>query len=122
VAEPADVQLVERHVRAFNHGVRTAEWQPLVDLFSDDAELRFENVPVGPFVGRDAIRRAYDERPPDDELVLLGLQADGEHSLVAAFAWSRGGTGRMLIEHRRGAIERLTVVFDIGVGSTEPSK
>ena len=112
MAEPAHLRLVERQTRAFNHGVRTGEWAPLVALFAEDAELRFENAPAGPFVGRDAIRRAYEEQPPRDEIVLLGAQTESEGKLTAAFAWASGGTGRMLVEHRDGAIERLTVVFD----------
>jgi len=103
---------VERHARAFNHGVRSGDWEPLLAGFADDAELRFENVPVGPFRGIDEIRRAYREQPPDDELRLLGSQDNDEHTAVAAFAWLRGGTGRLVIEHDRGAIDRLTVIFD----------
>jgi steroid delta-isomerase len=104
--------LVERHVRAFNHGVRSGDWEPMLALFADDAELRFENVPAGPFAGRDAIRTAYREQPPDDEIVLLGVQDDGEHTVTAAFAWSKGGTGQLVLEHDRGLVTRLTVVFD----------
>jgi hypothetical protein len=102
---------MEAHVRAFNHGVRTGEWEPMLAPFADDAELHFENVPVGPFVGLDAIRRAYREQPPDDELALLGIQAE-EDRVTAAFAWRRGGTGRMVLELDGGAVTRLTVVFD----------
>lgn len=112
MAEPAQLQLVERQSRAFNHGVRTGQWEPLVALFAEDAELRFENVPVGPFVGRAAILQAYEEQPPKDEIVLLGAQSESEGKLTVAFAWRSGGTGRMLVEHRDGAIDRLTVVFD----------
>jgi hypothetical protein len=104
--------LVERHVRAFNHGVRSGDWEPMLALFADDAELRFENVPAGPFVGRGAIRAAYREQPPDDEIALLGVQDDGEHTVTAAFAWLKGGTGRLVLEHDRGLVTRLTVVFD----------
>jgi hypothetical protein len=105
-------ELLERQVRAFNHGVRTSDWEPMLALFADDAELRFENVPVEPYVGIDAIRRGYRERPPDDEIVLLGVQETDERSVAGAFAWSKGGTGRMTLEHERGAVKRLTVVFD----------
>ena len=105
-------ELVDRHVRAFNHGVRSGDWEPMLAGLADDAELRFENVPVGPFSGIGEIRRAYLEQPPDDELRLLGSQDNDEHTAVAAFAWLRGGTGRLVIEHDRGAITRLTVVFD----------
>jgi hypothetical protein len=48
------------HVRAFNHGVDTADWAPM----------------------------------------------------LAGFAWEKGGTGRLELEHDRGTIARLTVVFD----------
>ncbi|HZO34866.1 MAG TPA: nuclear transport factor 2 family protein [Gaiellaceae bacterium] len=105
--------LVEAHVRAFNHGVREGDWEPMLARFADDATLRFENAPAGPFQGIDEIRRAYRETPPDDELVLLGVQADERGgSATAAFAWSRGGTGRMAFELDAGRIRTLTIAFD----------
>jgi hypothetical protein len=103
---------MERHVRAFNNGVRTGDWEPMLASFADDAELRFENAPAGPFHGREAIRAAYREQPPDDEIALLGVQDDGEHTITAAFAWLKGGTGRLVLEHERGLVKSLTVVFD----------
>jgi hypothetical protein len=105
-------ELVERHVRAYNEGVRSGDWEPMLDGFDAGAELRFENVPAGPYVGLEAIRLGYLEQPPDDEIRLLGLQENDERTAVAAFAWTRGGTGRLEVEHERGAIVRLTVVFD----------
>jgi hypothetical protein len=105
--------LVQAHVRAFNDGVRTGDWEAMLSRFVPEAELWFENVPAGPFVGIDAIRRAYREQPPDDEIQLLGVQADDEHGkVVAAYAWLRGGTGQLELAHDRGAITALTVVFD----------
>jgi hypothetical protein len=101
------------HVRAFNHGVRTGEWEPMLASFADDAELRFENAPAGPFVGLEAIRRAYRDRPPDDEIRVLGIQEDGDDGrVIAAFAWTSGGTGRLVLEHDGGTVTSLTVVFD----------
>jgi hypothetical protein len=108
----SDAQLLERHVRRFNEGVRSGDWEPMLALFADDATLCFENLDAGPYVGLDSIRTAYRERPPDDEIRLLGMQAEGEHRLVAGFAWSRGGTGRMVMTHERGAISTLEIRFD----------
>jgi hypothetical protein len=105
-------ELMERHVRAFNAAVGDGDWQPMLACFTENSELRFENVPAGPFLGRAAIEQAYAEQPPTDTIQLLGIQENDEHNVAAAFAWSQGGTGRMLLEHDRGAIERLTVVFD----------
>ena len=84
----------------------------MLSLFSDDAELRFENAPAGPFRGIDAIRAAYREQPPDDEICLLGVQDDGEHTITAAFVWLKGGTGLLVLEHERGLVTSLAVVFD----------
>ena len=105
-------ELVEKHVRAFNHGVRTGDWEPMLASFADDAEVRFENAPAGPFVGLDAIRAAYRDEPPDDEIRLLGVQDDDERVVTAAFAWVKGGTGRLVLERERGLVKTLTVVFD----------
>src|SRR3954449_210325 len=122
---------MERHVRAFNAAVGDGDWSPMLARFAEDAELHFENAPAGPFVGVDAIRQAYAGQPPAgplggvgafrqaqpaqpraDRIQLLGIQENDEHHVAAAFAWSKGGTGRMLLEHDRGAVTRLTVVFD----------
>jgi steroid delta-isomerase len=105
--------LMERHVRAFNAAVADGDWQPMLERFTQDSELRFENVPAGPYLGRAAIERAYVDQPPTDTIQLLGIQENDEHNVAAAFAWTQGGTGRMLLEHDRGAIKRLTVVFDV---------
>jgi hypothetical protein len=104
---------MESHVARFNEGVRSGDWEPMLAPFADDAELHFENAPAGPFVGLDEIRRGYRAQPPDDQIQLLGIQDDEQDGRVtAAFAWTRGGTGRLVLEHDRGAIARLVVIFD----------
>ena len=104
---------MESHVARFNEGVRSGDWEPMLAHFADDAELHFENVSAGTFVGLEEIRRGYLAQPPDDQIQLLGIQ-DDEHDgrVTAAFAWMRGGTGRLVLEHDRGAITRLVVIFD----------
>ena len=104
---------MESHVARFNEGVRSGDWEPMLAPFGDDAELHFENVRAGPFVGLDEIRRGYFAQPPDDQIQLLGIQDDEQDGRVtAAFAWTRDGTGRLVLEHDRGAITRLVVIFD----------
>jgi hypothetical protein len=104
---------MESHVARFNEGVRSGDWEPMLASFADDAELHFENVPAGPFVGLDEIRRGYLLQPPDDQIQLLGIQdEEQDRRVTAAFAWGRGGTGRLVLEHDRGAITRLAVIFD----------
>jgi hypothetical protein len=105
--------VLEAHVRAFNHGVRHGDWEPMLQRFADDASVRFENVPAGQYAGIDEIRRAYREAPPDDEIRLLGIQEEDDGRIVtAAFAWTRGGTGRLVLELDAGLVRALTVSFD----------
>jgi hypothetical protein len=104
---------MQSHVARFNEGVRSGDWEPMLATFADGAELHFENAPAGPFVGVDAIRQGYLEQPPDDRIQLLGIQDDKQEGRVtAAFAWVRGGTGQLVLEHDRGAVTRLVVIFD----------
>jgi steroid Delta-isomerase len=79
----------------------------MVSFFAEDAELVFEQIPVGPFVGRDAIAAAYREQPPDDEIVLL--DDDG------TYAWSKNPAtpaGRLFLTERDGKIARLVIRYD----------
>ena len=80
-------QLLNEHVDRFNHAVRTGEWDQMTSHFTDDAELRFAGVPVGPFEGRETIARAYREQPPDDEVRLLDSDQVGDET-IAGYAWA----------------------------------
>ena len=101
-----DLQLIERHVAAFNEGVRTGDWEPMLANFVPDAELHFPGVG---FSGLGEIRAAYREQPPDDTIALLEVRGR-----VASFRWTHGGTGTMAFELAGGRVMRLTVGFDEG--------
>jgi steroid Delta-isomerase len=106
--------MLAEHVQRFNEAVRSGEYGPMLAAFAPDAEMVFEGVPVGPFVGRDAIAAAYAAQPPDDEVVLLGEpRVDGEVE-EADYAWESEGTraGRMILTSRAGEIARLVVTFE----------
>ena len=109
--------LLREHVDHFNAGLRTGDWGPMLEGFDDDAELEFRGVPVGPFVGRQAIEAAYREQPPDDEVRLLEQRTvDGRAE--ARYAWLREAevaAGELMITPRGGKIEKLVVTFDRGV-------
>ena len=106
-------QLFAQHVERFNAGVRSGDFGPMVEEgFGDSAELAFEGVPVGPFVGRDAIDAAYREQPPDDEVEILGSE-ERDGVIVARYAWLRDGrqAGEMRLTPRDGQIGKLVVTF-----------
>jgi steroid delta-isomerase len=102
--------LLEEHVERFNEGVRTGDWSRMLELFTDDAELVFEGIPVGPFHGRETIEGVYRAQPPDDEIVLLE-QNEG----VGVYAWARRPrvrAGELRLVDNAGRIRRLTVVYE----------
>jgi drug/metabolite transporter (DMT)-like permease len=109
--------LLDDHVARFNAGVRTGRWDAMVGGFADDAEMEFRGVPVGPFVGRDAIAAAYREQPPDDELrVLEQRRVNGR--IEARYAWLAEpdvAAGELLLTPADGGIGKLVVTFDRGV-------
>jgi hypothetical protein len=111
---PPAIDFLHEYVARHNQGVRTGDWEPLGECFAEDARLEFEGVPVGPFVGRDAILAAYRGRPPDDEVRVLSAEElpDG---VEARYAWSaepERQAGRMLLTLRGVEIERLVVTFE----------
>jgi steroid Delta-isomerase len=117
------IQLVERHVDRFNLGVRTGEFGPMLEGFTEDAEMAFDGVPVGPFAGRTAIAEAYARQPPNDEIAVLGLRVEGGEIVVRYAGRNEPDRlGRMIITPGGDRIARLVVAFDPepAAGSAEP--
>ena len=109
-----DVDLFFRHIERFNEGVRSGDFGPMLEQFSDESELVFEGVPAGPYAGKAAISAAYASQPPDDQVLLLGPPLlDGE-IVRAPYGWEaeRGtAAGEMHLTARPGLIVRLVVTF-----------
>jgi RimJ/RimL family protein N-acetyltransferase len=111
---PDAIALLHDYVMVHNECVRTGAWEPLTDWFAEDAELVFEDVPVGPFEGRNEIAAAYGAKPPDDEVVIFAVEEE-EGRLVVRYGWLREPgkeAGTMFVTPRAGKIERLLVTFD----------
>jgi RimJ/RimL family protein N-acetyltransferase len=111
---PDAIALLHDYVMVHNECVRTGDWEPLSDWFTEDAELSFVGVPVGPFNGRAAVAAAYDAQPPDDEVVIFGTEENGEE-IVARYGWLKEPgkqAGRMLVTPRERKIQKLIVTFE----------
>lgn len=111
--QEADYQLLERHARLFNEAIWTGDFRPMLEHFTDDAELVFVGVPVGPFRGRDAIAAGYREQPPDEEIQMRRPRRE-EEELVVDYAWAKDRArqaGEMRFTVRDGRIARLVVTF-----------
>jgi hypothetical protein len=97
-----------------NECVRTGDWKPLGERFTDDAELAFQGVPVGPFTGREEIAEAYERQPPDDEVVIFGVEEE-RAEVVARYGWLKEPAkeaGRMFLTPLDGKIRKLVVTFE----------
>jgi hypothetical protein len=108
------VALLGDHVARFNAGVRSGDFGPMVDGFTEDGELVFEGIPVGPFRGREAIAAAYRTQPPDDEIELLDVAQDAEGRVVGTYAWRRRPgvrAGALVLLPRDGRIARLVIHY-----------
>jgi ketosteroid isomerase-like protein len=115
--------LAAHHVAEFNDAVSACNFRLFLLLFTDDAVIRFENVPgagTQELAGRDAYTRAYTEQPPDDTIDISGdVRIDGA-DVVVPFTWRRDGTpGTARLRYTAGPTEALdswlvsamTVVF-----------
>lgn len=101
---------VEQHIALLNEGVRTQDFSAFIDTFAEDAVMRFEGVPAGPFVGRAAISEAYRDNPPDDTMRLTSIRPTAK-GILASFEWEAGGSGFFVLETRSGKTVRLDVSF-----------
>ena len=102
---------VEEHFRLFNEAVRSRDWAAFLATFAPDAVMRFEPIPIGPYVGLDQIARAYAEQPPSDTMTRVSDVQDGDSDVVR-FAWDAGGAGTLRLTWRDGAVAELIVTFD----------
>ncbi len=102
---PRMPDLLRAHVDAFNRGARSGDFSEMTEGFTDDAEMTFQGVPVGPFVGRDAIARAYRDQPPT-------TSSRSSTGRSRANADPGVPAGRMTITPNAGRIGRLVVTFD----------
>lgn len=114
VAPGGGAALLRRYIARLNHGVGSGDFASMLAELTADAELVFEGIPVGPFRGREAIGAAYRLQPPDDELVLLQVDEDGQGGASGSYAWSeRPGVvaGQVQVTTRGGRIARVLVRY-----------
>jgi hypothetical protein len=124
VISPAQAAaLASRHVTEFNDAVEARAFGMFLTLFSDDAVIRFENVPAAgtlEFAGRDAYTSAYQQQPPDDQIDISGPVSPDGLSVTVPFTWRRDKEpGTMRLSYRPGdpedldewLVSAMTVIF-----------
>jgi steroid delta-isomerase len=104
----------DEYIEAHNAAVRSGDWEAFSRWFADDAVVRFEGVPVGPFRGRDEIRAAYESRPPDDEVEIRNVRRDGDR-IVADYGWAADAgvrAGELGLTWDGDLIRELVITFE----------
>jgi ketosteroid isomerase-like protein len=104
----------DEYIEAHNAAVRSGEWEAFSRWFTDDAEVCFEGVPVGPFRGRDEIRAAYESRPPDDEVEVRNVRSEGDRT-VADYGWLADDgvrAGELRVTWEDELIRELVITFE----------
>ena len=106
--------LLRRYLAGLNDGVRSGDFSSMLAELTEDAELVFEGIPVGPFRGREAIGAAYRSQPPDDEFELLDVAEDGHGGASGTYTWSKRpgvAAGEVQVTVRSGRIARVLVRY-----------
>jgi steroid Delta-isomerase len=103
--------LLERHVELFNEAVRTGDYAPYLRNFDENAVMKFDDFPIGPFRGKAEIIDAYETQPPSDTMALIDMQEIGSDSVEAAFEWDAGGTGRMFLRWSDDRVVELSITL-----------
>lgn len=101
---------VEQHVDRLNDAIGRGDFDGFLATFAPEAVMRFEGVPGGPYVGRDAIAAAYAADPPDDTMRVVSTREVAGGTLVR-FRWDRGGGGFFVLGLQDGLVVRLDVSF-----------
>jgi hypothetical protein len=125
ITETEAAVLAAHHVSEFNDAVAAKNFFEFLCLFTDDAVIKFENVPGAgqlEYAGRKAYTKAYAEHPPDDQIDISGRAKPDENGdgVVVPFAWRRDGSpGTLRLTYTKGdgddldsrLVTRMTVTF-----------
>jgi steroid delta-isomerase len=110
VAEADLRAFLERHVEKHNEAVRTSEFGSFLAMYADNAVMSFDDLPIGPFHGKEAIIDAYSEQPPNDTMWLIDMHEVGDDGVTALFEWDAGGTGEMYLRWEGGRIVEHRII------------
>lgn len=74
------------HIRAFNHGVMTGNFSPMLKMFHCDATFELDDPVLITHRGLDAIGRAYRGDPPKGTMTVTEPNVRG-HVVTADYIW-----------------------------------
>jgi len=84
-----EIKFVKKYIKLHNEGVKTGDFLPLFELFTTNAEFIFENIPFSPMFGLKAIRKSFEDHPPEDEIIEGELVEKTEDTVVLKYSWEK---------------------------------
>lgn len=105
--------LLARHLRRFNHGVRTGDFSALLAMYRHDAVFELDDPVSITHHGRDAIRRAYRGDPPQGTMRIRHPRVFG-HTITAAYIWDAEPeriAGQLTLQFDGDRVVRTHVTF-----------
>jgi hypothetical protein len=110
--------LLRQYVALHNRCVESCDFSPLSKIFHPLAEMHFQGIALGPFIGREAILKAFQNHPPTARIAIL---EQNTHQSIshATYAWledSHRPAGRLHIEANEDMILRITISIDDPAG------
>ena len=103
---------VTRHQALFNEGVRTGDFGPWLDTFTDDTVVTYAGLPIGPLHGRDAVAKVYADHPPSSPMRVEESSVDGDKA-TGRFVWvdapATGGVFELTLRDGRLAAMHVTL-------------
>jgi RimJ/RimL family protein N-acetyltransferase len=111
-ADPG-LRRLAQHVGAFNAGVRTGSWGPMLRGCTEDVSLELAGRSTPAATGRAAVEAAYRAEPPTAEIVVTDVRRDGDE-VVARWrtATPSGPPGGLRLLLRGDLVAGMRVSFD----------
>jgi hypothetical protein len=106
-------QRLNRHLEAFNRGVRTGDFTMMFDMYHRDAVFVLSDPVWIVHRGLEAIRRAYRGDPPQGTMRLGGAEVSGQ-SVTADYIWDAEPdriAGTLTLEFANGQVIRKLITF-----------
>ena len=103
--------LLEKYIELYNYGADSGDFEPMLELFDDDAVYEFEDPRIGAFEGKDNIARMFSLQSPDSNLTIFNIKETGTEALAdygddIAPLTRLGG---IILQARNGKIKRLII-------------
>jgi len=107
--KPSD--LLKQYVSLHNYGVETADFDPLMALFTDDIIFEFEDPRIGKFEGIELLRGVFHRQGPTASILIDDITEEGQNARARYTDEDRSDIwlGNILLEVDGDKIKRIYI-------------